>query len=44
MAFEIGYDLKGYLEGLMKKYLTDYEYDFLEDLDERLRFLFVYLR
>lgn len=44
MAFEIGYDLKEYLEGLMKKYLTDYEYDFLEDLDERLRFLFVYLR
>ncbi len=44
MALEIGYDLKEYLEGLMKKYLVDYEYEFMEDLDERLRFLFVYLK
>ena len=44
LAFEIGYDLKDYLEGLMKRYLKDYEYEFMEDLDERLRFLFVYLK
>ena len=44
LAFEIGYDLKDYLEGLMKRYLKDYEHEFMEDLDERLRFLFVYLK
>ena len=44
LAFEIGYDLKDYLESLMKQYLKDYEYEFMEDLDERLRFLFVYLK
>ena len=32
MCFEIGYDLKDYLVGLMEKYLTDYEYEFKEDL------------
>ena len=42
MCFEIGYDLKEYLVGLMKKYLTDYEYEFKEDLNGLTRFLFVF--
>ena len=41
MCFEIGYDLKDYLVGLMEKYLTDYEYEFKEDLNGLTRFLFV---
>ena len=44
MCFEIGYDLQKYLEDLMKKYLHDFEYEFMNDLDDRLRFLFIYLR
>ena len=44
MCFEIGYDLKDYLEGLMKKYLKDYEYEFIQDLNGLLRFLFVYCK
>ena len=44
MCFEIGYDLKEYLTELMTKYLENYEYEFVEDLDGRLRFLFVYLQ
>jgi hypothetical protein len=44
MCFEIGYDLKEYLTELMAKYLENYEYEFVEDLDGRLRFLFVYLQ
>lgn len=43
MAFEIGYDLESYLTDLMKKYLKDYEFEFVKDIDEQLRFLFVYL-
>lgn len=43
LCFEIGYDLKDYLESLMAKYLKDYEYEFEEDIDGRLRFLFVYM-
>lgn len=42
MAFEIGYDLKDYLTDLMNRYLEDYEYEFVEDIDGMLRFLFVY--
>ena len=38
MCFEIGYDLKDYLVGLMEKYLTDYEYEFKEDLNGLTRF------
>ena len=44
LCFEIGYDLKDYLEDLMKKYLKDYEYDFVEDLNGLTRFLFVYCK
>ena len=44
LCFEIGYDLKDYLEGLMKQYLKDYEYEFVEDLNGLTRFLFVYCR
>ena len=44
MCFEIGYDLEEYLTGLMAKYLEDYEFEFVKDLDERTRFLFVYLK
>ena len=43
MCFEIGYDLEEYLTDLMKKYLEDYEFEFIKDLDDRTRFLFVYL-
>ncbi len=42
MCFEIGYDLKDYLTELMAKYLTDYEYEFMEDLNGLTRFLFVF--
>ena len=42
MCFEIGYDLKEYLVGLMERYLTDYEYEFKEDLNGLTRFLFVF--
>ena len=42
MCFEIGYDLKDYLIDLMQRYLEDYEYEFIEDLNGLTRFLFVY--
>ena len=42
MCFEIGYDLKDYLEGLMKKYLENYQYEFIDDLNGLPRFLFVF--
>ena len=41
MCFEIGYDLKDYLIKLMAKYLEDYEYEFIEDLNGLNRFLFI---
>ncbi|MCQ2742869.1 MAG: peptide chain release factor N(5)-glutamine methyltransferase [Bacilli bacterium] len=44
MCFEIGYDLEEYLTELMAKYLHDYEFEFLEDLNGKKRFLFVYLQ
>lgn len=44
MAFEIGYDLEDYLKKLMEKYLEDYEFEFIKDLNERTRFLFVFCR
>lgn len=42
MAFEIGYDLEEYLTDLMKKYLEDYEFEFVKDLNGLTRFLFVF--
>lgn len=42
MAFEIGYDLEDFLKEAMAKYLEDYEYEFLDDLNGLRRFLFVY--
>lgn len=44
MAFEIGYDLKDYLTQLMAKYLRDYEFEFVDDLNGLPRFLFVFCR
>lgn len=44
MAFEIGYDLEGYLTDLMNKYLEDYEYEFMKDLNGLARFLFVFCK
>lgn len=44
MAFEIGYDLEGYLTDLMRKYLEDYEYEFIKDLNGLTRFLLVFCR
>lgn len=44
MAFEIGYDLKDYLTQLMAKYLKDYEFEFVDDLNGLPRFLFVFCR
>jgi release factor glutamine methyltransferase len=44
MCFEIGYDLKPYLTDLMAKYLEDYEFEFINDLNGQLRFLFVFLK
>lgn len=43
MCFEIGSDLEPYLDELMKKYLTDYKAEYMNDLMGRKRFLFVYL-
>ena len=42
MAFEIGYDLEDYLTQLMKQYLEDYEFEFVDDLNGLRRFLFVF--
>ena len=44
IAFEIGYDLEGYLTDLMNKYLEDYEYEFMKDLNGLTRFLFVFCK
>ena len=44
MAFEIGYDLEDYLTDLMRKYLEDYEFKFVKDLNGLTRFLFVFCR
>lgn len=41
MFFEIGYDLEDYLKDLMKKYLEDYDFQFLSDLNGLTRFLVV---
>lgn len=43
MCFEIGYDLENYLTDLMDRYLEDYEYKFIKDLNGLTRFLFVFL-
>ena len=44
MMFEIGYDLEEYLTDLMKRYLQDYEYEFIKDLNGLTRFLLVFCR
>lgn len=44
MCFEIGYDLEDYLKGLMARYLEDYDYEFLPDLNGLTRFLFVFCK
>ncbi len=44
MAFEIGYDLEAYLTDLMTKYLEDYDFEFVKDLNGLTRFLFVFCR
>ena len=44
LAFEIDPGLKDYLDGLMSRYLSDYECTYKEDLNGFLRFLFIYLR
>jgi release factor glutamine methyltransferase len=44
LAFEISPDLVSFLDELMKKYLHDYESEFVEDLNGLTRFLFVYLQ
>jgi len=43
MAFEIAPDLVDWLTSLMKQYLKNYEYAFVDDLDGKTRFLFIYL-
>lgn len=43
MFFEISPDLTSYLESLMKRYLKDYEYEFIADLNGFTRFLLVNL-
>lgn len=44
MAFEISPDLVEWLTGLMKRYLKDYDYEFVDDLNGMKRFLFVNCR
>ena len=44
LAFEIDPGLKDYLDGLMSRYLSDYESEYKEDLNGFLRFLFIYMR
>lgn len=41
MFFEIGYDLEDYLKDLMKRFLEDYDFQFLSDLNGLTRFLVV---
>ena len=41
MCFEIGNDLENYLTDLMKRYLENYDYDFVKDLNGLTRFLFI---
>ena len=44
LAFEIDPGLKDYLDGLMSRYMSDYESTYREDLNGFLRFLFIYMR
>jgi release factor glutamine methyltransferase len=41
MAFEISPDLEEWLKSLMARYLNDYEFEFVKDLNGLTRFLFV---
>lgn len=45
IVFEIGYDLKEYIEDLCKKYLGNYSYklEFIKDLNDLDRFAFIFL-
>lgn len=42
MAFEISPDLVDFLKELMEKYLENYRFKFIEDLNRNVRFLFIY--
>ena len=44
IALEISPDLVDWLKTLMQKYLHNYKYDFVDDLNGLTRFLFVFLR
>ena len=44
MCFEIGYDLEDELKALMAKYLKNYEFEFVKDLNDMTRFLFVFCK
>lgn len=44
MAFEISPDIVDYLTDLMKKNLSDYEYEFVNDLNGLTRFLIVFCK
>ncbi len=44
MCFEISPDLQDWLIEMMKKYLEDYEYRFIDDLNKLTRFLLVYCK
>ncbi len=44
MAFEISPDIVSYLTDLMKKNLSDYEYEFVNDLNGMTRFLIVFCK
>ncbi|HAS55921.1 MAG TPA: hypothetical protein DCR94_01415, partial [Firmicutes bacterium] len=45
IVFEIGYDLKEYIQDLSNKYLNKYEYkiEFIKDLNGLDRFAFIFL-
>lgn len=44
IALEISPDLVDWLTSLMKRYLDNYEYEFVDDLNGMKRFLFVFLK
>ena len=44
MCFEIGYDLEDELKALMAKYLKNYEFEFVKDLNDMTRFLFIFCK
>ena len=44
MAFEISPDLEEWLKDLMNKYLEDYTYEFVKDLNGFVRFLYIFIK